>query len=490
MKALQIAQTGLIISFTAACLTGCVSAPVPSNPDRQWAPPQESQAQDPVWERVRARSLDFTHPMPLAELVDVALKNSPATRSAWNQAQVSAARVRQAQGLFMPALTATGEAKHRFVQANPSGFDEDYSKFDAGLQMNYLVLSFGGGRRAAVEAALQFVYAADFTFNRTLQDVLLSVETGYYALVSAQAGIEAAEASVNDSQAGLDAARHRLSAGVGTQLDVLQAQTVYDQALYARAGAQGTLQAARGDLARAIGVAADTEVPVALPSTNALPESITESDMGTFIDNALQRRPDIAALRATLAARDAAVTVAGAALWPSLYLNADLSRESYDSGSGRTFQDNDWAYGAGVSLKWNLFDGRQTRNARQAAQAEAESARALLEQAELAAGAEVWVRYRAYETALQKVQFSATFLDSASASYDLALDSYSAGLSSILDLLNATALLAQARSRQIAARQDALTALAYLAHATGLLAQGGEPEAVRFLPDIRKDGPQ
>ena len=59
--------------------------------------------------------------------------------------------------------------------------------------MNYLVFNFGGGRKAALDQALQTVYAADFAFNRSIQDVLLAVETAYYGAVSAQAGVAAAD---------------------------------------------------------------------------------------------------------------------------------------------------------------------------------------------------------------------------------------------------------------------------------------------------------
>ena len=100
-----------------------------------------------------------------------------------------------------------------------------------------------------------------------------------------------------------------------------------------------------------------------------------------------------------------------------------------------------------------------------------------LKQAELAASADVWARYHNYETALQKYKFSTAYLNSASTSYDLALDSYKAGLKSILDLLNAESQLAQARSQQVASRQETFTALATLAYAAGLLEKGGSIES-------------
>jgi outer membrane protein TolC len=57
-----------------------------------------------------------------------------------------------------------------------------------------------------------------------------------------------------------------------------------------------------------------------------------------------------------------------------------------------------------------------------------------------------------------------------------------------LNVLNAESQVAQARSQHVAARQEAFTALATLAHATGLLEKGGSERAAHvFSNPIEKD---
>ena len=207
-----------------------------------------------------------------------------------------------------------------------------------------------------------------------------------------------------------------------------------------------------------------------------------------MMDQALGRRPDIAALRATLAAKEDAVKAVGSLLWPSLYLNGNIARDYYNDIGGRETQDNDWSYAGALSLQWTLFDGGQTLNARRAAAAQADSVRAQLKQAELAASADVWTRFQNYDTALQKYKFSAAFLKSATASYDAATESYKAGLRSFLELLNSEPQLTQARSLQVAARQEIFTALANLAYASGLMERGGTaPDQERTTLSTGKD---
>jgi len=212
-----------------AFLAGCVSAPAPSNATTPWTPPSRAQDQDTIWKDIRAQKADFTNDQSLAEALDIALQNNPSSRKTWSDARAASAQVDQAKGYFLPTVVGTAGASRQRTTAEPEGFDLDYIKYGPGLQLNYLVINFGGGRNAAVEQALQTVYAANYLFNRSIQDILLAVETAYYGLVSAKSGIEAAEANVKDAQTALETAQARKAAGVGTDLEVLQAQAGYDQ---------------------------------------------------------------------------------------------------------------------------------------------------------------------------------------------------------------------------------------------------------------------
>lgn len=478
MKVIDLRSVSpLLMVFVMA---GCISVPVPDNPDAQWNPPDGARKNTDAWQSIRSIKVDFSKPLALADLTDIALKHNPASRQAWNNARMASEQVTHAQGYFMPEITALLSGSKQKTSANPDSYNADYMKYGPGLQVNYLIINFGGGRRAAVEQALQTVYAADFAFNRSLQDILLAVETAYFGLISAKAGIEAADASVKDAGKTLEVAKERLKHGTGTQLETLQAQAGYDQALYSRASAEGLYKVARGALAMAVGVPADTAIEIVQPA-GEVPGLPSERDMRKLVDDAMQNRPDIAVLRASLAAKQAAVRVARAAYWPSLYLNGNLGQNYFDSEIADRFQDDDWSYGGMLSLQWTLFDGLQNISEKKMAVADAEATKAQLQQAELAASADVWTRYHNYETAIQKYKFSTAYLESATATYALAMDSYKAQLVSIIDLLNAETQLAQARTQNVTARQDVFTALANLAHATGLLGENGSAGAWKTI---------
>ena len=461
-------------------LTGCVQAPPPASRTEAWIPPA-GQAADPVWRDLRAGLPDLSRPLSLFSLTDLALENNPATARAWHQARAASEQVRYAEGYFMPSVTAGAGLTRQTTAAHPDSFDANTLSYGPGLQLSYLVCNFGGGRNAAVEQALQTVYAANFAFNQAIQDTLLNVQTAYYGVISARALAEAAQTNSLDAKAILEAASDRRDAGLGVDLDVLQAQTSYDQSRYALVAAEGQVKSAEGLLAQALHLPADTGIRVIPPAT-ALPESLSGQDLRRLTDEALARRPDLASARAMLAAREAALRVAQASRWPSLYLNGSVTRNYYElyGLANRAAAANDWAYTGGVSLKWNLFDGYQTLSSVRIAEAQAHALREQLRQAELAASTEIWIRFQTYETALRKHEFSTMALKSATASREMALESYASGVKTLLDLLSAETQLAQARSQQVAVRQEIFTALAYLTHATGLIEKGSNP-----LKDIK-----
>ena len=480
MKTRVVAPAVALAAGLTVLLAGCVSAPAPKRSDEAWNPPSDALRADDVWKDIRTRQPDLSRPLTLAEITDIALQNNPATRKAWSEARAASAQVSQAEGYFMPTVTGIAQVNRGGMGSDAAMLHSDYLSYGPGVQVNYLIFNFGGGRQAAVEQALQTVYAANFSFNSALQGAVLNAQLAYHGVIGAQAAVEASTSGVTDAETVLDAARTRLNAGLGVELDVLQAQAGLDQARYTLADAQGRLASARGLLAQAMALPADTPIQIAAPN-GELPVELPETDMRRLTDEALAHRPDIAALRASRAARDANVKVTGSPSWPSLYFNGSAFRNNFDTYAGTT-GDYQEPYAATLSLQWTLFDGYQTASARKAALALAEAAREALHQAELAASADVWNRYQQYRTAVDRHRFAAASLDSATASHRLAMDSYTAGLIGIMDVLTADTQLAQARSLVVAARQDIFAALAQLAYATGRLESGTGPRAGAVTP--------
>ena len=97
-----------------------------------------------------------------AQLVDVALRQSPSTRAAWQTARAAAASYGAARGAYYPSVAAFGGGGYGDspgTTALVGGFGY------VGATLDYLLLDFGG-RDASVEMARQALFAAGWGANR------------------------------------------------------------------------------------------------------------------------------------------------------------------------------------------------------------------------------------------------------------------------------------------------------------------------------------
>ena len=464
-----------IIIGTAA---GCRMVEPPAGPEAEWEPPdwaRDEQADDPVWESIKASPADLSRPLTLVDCLDIALKNSPATRQAWAGALSAAAEVGQAESLLYPqlAVNATGTyLKQEYTLKTGAGAadtapDMDEFNYGPGLELNWLLFDFGGVR-GGIEEARQMLLAANYSFNQSIQDMILSVEKSYYQLQSARSEVTAAEADVKDTKKALEAARKKLDVGLVSKLDELQADSSYQDSLYQLESSRGALETARAELAASLGLAADAGFSIS-ETEKELPTDISPEDVSSLIEKGLERRSDIAALRAELRAKEAAVGVASSTFYPSLSLGGSANKLWYSYRDDPELYDDSYMYTAYLGLSWDIFTGFSDLEKKRAAEAEAELTRQNLKEAEITAAADVWNKYYAYQTAVKKYSFSEAFLETARQAYNLALESYNNGLKDIIDLLQAQSDLSSARSQLITSKKDLFVSIAELAHATGTL---------------------
>jgi outer membrane protein TolC len=120
-----------------------------------------------------------------------------------------------------------------------------------------------------------------------------------------------------------------------------------------------------------------------------------------------------------------------------------------------------------------VFDGGSRKNRLAQAEANSRAAQAQVSAIRDQITNQVWTAYSNLKTALRQRQSAIALLDAASQSYDAALQSYKFGVRSLLDVTAAQRTLAQARSADVLARTQVLTAVADLAFQTGDAIQSG-----------------
>ena len=457
----------LVVLMLAA--TPAFAQTAPPSAARPWTAVRDEPQAAAELRRGSTFRFDPTKTYSLAELIDLAQAHNPSTRVAWERARAQAAALGVARSELYPTLSAAALARaSRSDVLVDNAFQREKIRSAAlALDLTYMLFDFGG-RAGRIDSARAETLAANFAFNDTHRTIIFQVSDGYYRLLNASGQEDAARSSLANAQAVQGSAEDRLQNGLATLPDVLEARSATAQADYELQVALGAREIALGDLAMVLGTRPTADLHVQPLDDVVQPDSIGTS-VDEAIDRAVAQRPDLRQQLAEIRSTDARTREARAALYPTLNVRAQPAPELLRGLRG-TFP---WAHadgvfgGVGLSMDWTVLDGGARRRALAEAQADAAAARARVDSTRDQIANDVWTAYSRFTTAQRRRQAASALLDSAGQSYAAALESYRLGLRSLLDVTAAQRTLAQARSADVLARTQALSAVAELAFQTG-----------------------
>lgn len=489
-------STIALLSLIAACTSIDSSSPTPPentidvsprsyNPTEQTTyshvqNQSDSSAPNELLDPFNAPEINPQHTYSLPELIDLAQRINPTTRTAWlhaEQAATAAGMTRSAYLPFISAIAIAGYQKsHKSDRFSILDHELELSTRSSirgvvpALTLEWLLFDFG--KRDAIRKAAQHMAAASrFVLGATHQAVIFDVTQNYFQYVDALQQLKLNEENLNNAQYILEAAEANYQAGLGTSIEVAQAKQLKAQANLALVKSQGAVNTTKQLLMSAIGLEPNTQLVVDikranLPTINNLPNDAT-------LQQAVQQRPDVQATQATLDAAKAEIESARANYYPKIALmgitaggNSTLNIQGLPSMNPR-------ASSTGVLLGVNIpiFDGGLRSKQLQQAQLEAQAAEQLHIKNEHNALKEMYIAGDALRTALEAVNASKELLQAAQTTYDAALESYTVGLSSMTLLSEAASGLAIAKEAHNAAYTAAQIASASLAFAMGTLNQ-------------------
>ena len=460
-----------VIAFVDLVLTSSVLGQTPpASPEHPWHGSAELKMQAYAKNVTHSKfTVDQSKTYSLAELIDLAQAHNPATRAAWERARSQAAALGITRSELYPTLAATAISQTESVQAffGDRFHGQTIQSFQLALDLNYTVFDFGA-RSGRIDTARARLLSANFAFNDTHRSVIDQVEQAYYRLLNSMGQEDSAQASLANAKAVEQAAQERLTNGLATLPDVLEARSATAQAEYDLQSVLGAEEIARGDLATAVGTSASVSIRVQpldqLPTPDSIGETVEET-----IDRAFAQRPDLMQQAAEIRTANARLKEARAAYYPTLGVNVSPAIPSL-YGIQQPFH---WSHTADLTgslsfnLNWTVFDGGARKSRAAQAQADIHAAEAQTNLKKNQVADEVWTAYSNLNTAFRQHRTAIALVEAASQSYDAALESYKYGLRNLLDVTAAQRSLAQARSADVFARTQVLTAVAELAFATG-----------------------
>jgi outer membrane protein len=469
------------ISFVLLVYAGRVLAQdAPASPDHVWHTSEERKIEAQAGSFLDSRfDLDPAKAYSLAELVDLAAAHNPETRLAWERARAQADALGIARSELYPTLAAAALSQTgRFEVDFGNRFDgQAIQEFQVALDLNYTVFDFGA-RSGRINAARAEVLAANFAFNDTHRNVIYQIEKAYYRLLNSMGQEDAARASLSNAQTVEQSADERLKHGLATLPDVLEARSATAQAEYDLQAVLGAEEIARGDLANAVGTSATVLIHVVPLDKVPSPDSIGDT-VDQAINRALAKRPDLMQQVAEIRSANARVKEARAAYYPTLSLTVSPAEQLlYGYQSPYPWTHTTELGGAmSFGLLWTVFDGGARKNKLAEARANVQAAEAQARVIGNEITDEVWTAYSNLNTAFRQRQAALALLEAASQSYSAALESYNYGVRSLLDVTAAQKVLAQARSADVLARTQVLTALADVAFRTADSIQPNKPRS-------------
>ena len=462
-------------------------AQLPSAPDVPWNQPVKLSLHAPPapWtfdKTLTSTALNKTG-ASLATLIDLAERHNPRTRIAWEQAREAAAAKGVARSALAPVLTGLvlGQTTRGALLINSAFVQQTEGIGGPAFELGYTIFDWNG-RVHGLRAARYDLYASDFSFNNVHLEVIETVATDYYALLKSQGQVTAAVANLKNAQAISAQVDARLSLGLATLPDDLEARAAAAQAAYDLAGLQGAQSKAQASLAITLGLPVAT-VLLVIPLEQLVPPSTLSETAADATAQALRDRPDLLQQETQVTAAMERIQQARSAFYPQLAITGFVGQARFFGAQNAlpTAYTNSAEWNIHLNLSWTLFDGGRRGSDVASARAVKAVATAALEETRNQIEDEVWTAYTDTQTAFVQQQAAETVLNAAEMSYSAAVEAYQNGVRTLVDVVTAQRLLALARSEQVVARTNLFEQAMFLTFRTGELLRS-HPGPALLLP--------
>ena len=345
----------------------------------------------------------------------------------------SRATARVARSQLMPNLSLDPSfARERFSpNENPSFGSITANTFSTPVDLSYEVDLWGRIRRL-FQGARADAQASLADFYNVLLTLQSDVAQNYFALRSLDAEIATVKGTVDLRHEQVRLVRSRLEGGIGSELDVAQAETE----LATTEAEAASLAHQRDELENAIAILVGENpsgfkiAAVDDPNWNPQPPQIPAG----LPSELLERRPDVAQAERQLASSNAKIGVAKASFFPVLTLTGSAGYLSGDLSSLFNWDSRSWSFGPSLSLP--IFTGGRNKANYKFAQAAFQESAALYRQQVLVAFGEVENSLSGiYHFAVQ-AEATQRAVISARRATELATDRYRSGIVAYIEVVD------------------------------------------------------
>ena len=407
--------------------------------------------------------------LTLDEALRTARAQQPQLRQARAQAAAAEARADEARAPLLPQLSGSAAYERTTANVGPHpGFgpvsvrsSESWRTFNYwtyGATASQLIYDFGQttGRWQAAKASAA---SQRDTEVATAVQTGLAVRVGFFGARAARDLVGVARDNLANQELHLRQTEGFVAAGTRPELDLFLARTNVANARVQLINAENGYLTAKVQLNQAMGIRGPTDYEVSDDTLGP----VQGEDLGqdVLLGEALQRRPDIAALDEQARAQELTIGAVRGAYGPTLGVSTGVSN------AGLALDSTVWNWNATVSLTWNLFQGGLTRAQEREARATLESARAQADVLRLQASVDVEQARLAVRATRSALAAADEALVNARQQLRLAERRYQTGVGSAIELSDSQVALSTAAAQRVQADYNLSTARAQLLRALG-----------------------
>lgn len=407
---------------------------------------------------------EFFRSQQLRNLIQASLENNRDLRVAALNVETAQATLGVNRANLFPQINA-GASRARVrtpYDVSSSGRTITASTYSTSLGFTSFELDLFGRLRSLEAQALEQLLATEETRNTTQLSLIAQVADAYLTLLADQKLLGLTQDTLATQEESFALVQTSFDHGIGSRLDVTQAQT--------------SVETARANLAQyRRQVAQDRNALELLVGRPLKDEELKAEnlDSGDFLadlpaglpSDVMLRRPDIRSAEHSLLAANANIGAARAAFFPSISLTGTMGTSARSLSRLFEASSGAWTFTPAVSVP--IFTAGKTQAELDSAKASREIAVAQYEKYIQTAFKEVADGLAARGTMTEQLNAQKALVAATQESYDLSQARYKRGISSYLDVLDSQRSLYSAQQSQISLEQSRLSNLVTLYKALG-----------------------
>ena len=450
MKILPISSALAVVLSLSACTAPPLITPAPMDLPASFkesglwktARPNAAAVPDDWWRM-------FNDPV-LEDLQRQVVLGNENLKASAAQIQVARAALSSSRAGFSPGVGITAGISNGVVPGSTVATTSNSLAANASWELD--LWGRVAGTVSGAEARL-LASNADLAAARLSVQALLT--QSYFSLRSAEAQGVLLERAVTAYQRSQELTQNRYAGGIASAADVAQATTQ----LRSTQAQLIESQSSRAQLEHAIATLLGKPAAIfSLPQTAALPAA--PSVPVQLPSELLQRRPDIAAASARVAAANAQIGVAQSAFFPAVTLSANAGFKGNELLQLISAPNLFWSLGPALALA--VFDGGARKAAEDSARATSDQAAASYRQTVLSALQEVEDNLVVATSLEEQSALQSDALSAALRNLDITNNQYKAGTVSYLNVVTAQATALSAERTLLEVRNRRLGAVTVL----------------------------